>query len=143
MDSNGLERFKKAQENDFEVALSEVKSGQKRSHWIWYIFPQIHGLGFSSVSDYYSIKSLQEAKDYLNDNILRSRLVEISMALLNLNTSDPHKVFGSPDDMKVCSSMTLFETADPTEPVFQKVLDKFYGGKRDQRTIKILKEETR
>ncbi len=136
-----LQRFKDAQRNDYEQALQEVKSGQKRTHWMWYIFPQVHGLGMTSISDYYSIKSLQEAQDYLKDPALGARLVEISKALLELNTSDPHAVFGSPDDLKLRSCMTLFERADPQNPVFGEVLDKYYGGERDQRTLEILDEE--
>jgi uncharacterized protein (DUF1810 family) len=136
-----LQRFKDAQSNDYEQALQEVKSGRKRTHWMWYIFPQIHGLGMTPISDYYSIRSLREAKDYLKDPVLGARLVEISKALLELNTSDPHAVFGSPDDLKLRSCMTLFERADPQNPVFGDVLDKYYRGERDQRTLEILDEE--
>lgn len=140
MTSDRLERFKKAQETDYDTALSEIQSGRKRSHWMWYIFPQIHGLGHTSISQYYSIQNLKEAKDYVHDPILGWRLIKISNALLGLETSDPHEVFGSPDDMKLRSCMTLFEAAEPNEPVFGKVIDKFYGGRRDQRTLGILKE---
>lgn len=136
-----LQRFKDAQRNDYEQALQEVKSGRKRTHWMWYIFPQIHGLGMTPISDYYSIRSLREAKDYLKDPVLGARLVEISKALLEQNTSDPHAVFGSPDDLKLRSCMTLFERADPQNPVFGDVLDKYYRGERDQRTLEILDEE--
>lgn len=135
-----LQRFKDAQRNDYEQALQEVKSGRKRTHWMWYIFPQIHGLGMTPISDYYSIRSLREAKDYLKDLVLGARLVEISKALLELNTFDPHAVFGSPDDLKLRSCMTLFERADPQNPVFGDVLDKYYRGERDQRTLEILDE---
>ena len=93
------------------------------------------------ISDYYSIRSLREAKDYLKDPVLGAGLVEISKALLELNTSDPHAVFGSPDDLKLRSCMTLFERADPQNPVFGDVLDKYYRGERDQRTLEILDEE--
>lgn len=136
-----LRRFLKAQETDYDMALSEIRSGRKRSHWMWYIFPQIHGLGCTGISQYYSIQSLQEAKDYIHDPVLGRHLVEISNALLELKISDPHRLFGSPDDMKLRSCMTLFEVADPDEPVFGKVLDKYYGGRRDQRTLEILKTE--
>lgn len=135
-----LQRFKDAQRNDYEQALQEVKSGRKCTHWMWYIFPQIRGLGMTPISDYYSIRSLREAKDYLKDPVLGARLVEISKALLELNTSDPNAVFGSPDDLKLRSCMTLFERADPQNPVFGDVLDKYYRGKRDQRTLEILDE---
>lgn len=136
-----LQRFIDAQRNDYEQALQEVKSGRKRTHWMWYIFPQIHGLGMTPISDYYSIRSLREAKDYLKDPVLGARLVEISKALLELNTSDPHAVFGSPDDLKLRSCMTLFERADPQNPLFGDVLDKYYRGERDQRTLEILDED--
>lgn len=137
-----LQRFKDAQKDDYECALREIKSGRKRSHWMWYIFPQIHGLGRTSISDYFSIKNLQEARDYLKDPVLGARLVEISKALLELNTSDPHAVFGSPDDLKLRSCMTLFEKADPENPVFGKVLDKYYDGQRDSRTLEIVRMES-
>ena len=133
-----LNRFKKAQEMDYQAALEEVKAGRKTSHWIWYIFPQLKGLGFSGMSDYYGIDGLTEAKEYLADPLLRSRLIEISEALLNTGGNDPSEIFGYPDDLKVHSSMTLFAIADPDEPVFSQVLDRFYGGRLDQGTIWIL-----
>lgn len=142
MDADSLQRFKDAQKADYETALREIRSGRKRSHWMWYIFPQIKGLGRTGISQYYSVQSLQEARDYMADETLGSRLVEISNALLSLDTSDPHRVFGSPDDMKLRSCMTLFEAADPKQQVFGKVLDKFYGGRRDRRTLDILKEKS-
>jgi len=134
-----LNRFIKAQENDYEVALSEIKSGHKRSHWIWYIFPQIKGLGFSSTSEFYGLDGLAEAKEYIENDILRARLIEISEALLNLETSDARLVMGHIDDLKLKSSMTLFAEAAPDIDVFQKVLDKFFDGKKDERTIEMIK----
>ena len=92
-----LLRFKEAQRRDFDTALAEIKNGRKQSHWLWYIFPQIHGLGFSSMSAYYAIKDLKEAEDFLNDPYLGGNLRKISEALLELDTDDPHRVFGSPD----------------------------------------------
>jgi len=135
----GLERFKKAQENDYDVALSEIKSGHKRSHWMWYIFPQIAGLGMTETSRYYAIKDIREATNYLLDTELGLRLITISRALLELETNDPHAVFGSPDDLKLKSSMTLFDAVPATFPVFDQVLDKFFRGERDSRTIELLK----
>lgn len=108
---------------------------------MWYIFPQIQGLGFSSISQYYSIRDLEEAEAYLNDPVLGERLKEISQALLDLDTSDPYEVFGSPDDMKLRSSMTLFAILPDADPVFQKVLDKFYGGKKDKLTLRKVGKE--
>ena len=133
-----LNRFKKAQSFDYPIALQEVKAGRKTSHWIWYIFPQLKGLGHSGMSDYYGIDGLDEAKAYLSDPLLKSRLIEISQALLDTGKSDPSDVFGYPDDLKVHSCMTLFSIADPKELVFRKLLDQFYGGREDQGTIKIL-----
>lgn len=138
---DGLKRFRDAQGADYAQALAEVRSGRKRSHWMWYVFPQIHGLGRTGISRYYAIKSLQEARDYLADPVLGDRLVEISDALLELDTSDPHAVFGSPDDLKLLSCMTLFERADPSSKTFPQVIDKFYGGRRDRRTLEILRHE--
>lgn len=136
-----LERFKKAQEEDYETALAEIRSGRKRSHWMWYIFPQIDGLGYSFTARYYAIQNLDEAKAYLHDPLLSDHLNEICESLLSLKESDPYRIFGSPDDLKLCSSMTLFEQADPDNPVFGEVLDRYYQGKRDQKTLNILKEK--
>ena len=136
-----LNRFLIAQENSFEDALSEIKSGRKRSHWMWYIFPQYKGLGFSETSKYYSINSLDEAKRYLNHPILGERLKLITNELLILNENNANKVFGSPDDLKLKSSMTLFaavETSD--ENIFNAVLDKFYNGQTDRKTINLITE---
>ena len=136
-----LNRFLVAQENSFEDALSEIKSGRKRSHWMWYIFPQYKGLGFSETSKYYSINSLDEAKRYLNHPILGERLKLITNELLILNENNANKVFGSPDDLKLKSSMTLFaavETSD--ENIFNAVLDKFYNGQPDRKTINLITE---
>ncbi|MCC6094181.1 MAG: DUF1810 domain-containing protein [Eubacterium sp.] len=138
---NHLKRFYDAQKRDYHTALAEIRSGRKRSHWMWYIFPQIHDLGYSSISQYYAIQNLQEAREYLKDRTLGDHLEEISTALLQLRTNDPHEVFGSPDDLKLCSCMTLFEKADPKNQVFAQVLDKFYDRKRDQRTLEILRNE--
>jgi len=139
--ATGLDRFKEAQKRDFDIALKEVKAGHKRSHWMWYIFPQLAGLGMTETSKYYAIKNIKEATDYLMDNDLGTRLTEICKALLKLETNDPNKIFGSPDDLKLFSSMTLFDAVPATFPVFGQVLDKFYGGKLDMRTLELLKEE--
>ena len=134
-----LERFLQAQENEYETALHEMKNGHKQSHWIWYIFPQLQGLGFSSMSQYYGIKDKEEAIDYMNHPILREHLLEISQALLSLDCSDPVRVMRYPDNLKLQSSMTLFSYVSK-EPVFQKVLDKFYNGQVDQATLEKLKK---
>lgn len=133
-----LERFVRAQEHSYDAALREIRGGRKRSHWIWYIFPQLDGLGYSPTAQYYGIRDLEQAKDYMAHPVLGPRLVEISEALLALPSSDPGAVMGYPDDLKLCSSMTLFELAAPDQPVFGKVLDKFYGGRRDPLTLRLL-----
>lgn len=139
-----LKRFADAQHQDFETALQEIRSGRKQSHWMWYIFPQIRGLGFSSTSRYYAIQDLREAEDFLADPYLGENLRTICSALLALDTDDPYRVFGSPDDLKLCSSMTLFEAAAEKagraedREIFSKVLEKYYEGRRDQKTLQIL-----
>ena len=140
MDRSGyhLERFLTAQERDYATALREIRSGRKRSHWIWYIFPQLKDLGYSETANYYGIKDLDEAKAYLSEPTLRTRLIEISEALLSLRMNDPETVMGHPDDLKLRSSMTLFAAADPEEPVFGQVLDKFFHGRPDQRTLDLI-----
>jgi uncharacterized protein (DUF1810 family) len=134
----GLERFRKAQKNSYDTALREIKNGQKRSHWMWYIFPQIAGLGYSQTAQYYAIADLDEAKEFLKDDMLGKNIVEISEALLEVESNDATHVMGWPDDLKLRSSMTLFALANPECDVFRKVLDKFYGGEMDERTIEIL-----
>lgn len=134
---NDLQRFLEAQEDDFKIALSEIRNGRKQSHWMWYIFPQIAGLGFSSTSRFYAIKDLTEAGEYLRHPILGKRLIEISEALLEIEGKTASQIFGSPDDMKLKSSMTLFASLDKTNPVFQQVLDQYYGGAKDERTLEL------
>ena len=136
-----LERFVQAQEGDYEIALQEMKDGEKRSHWMWYIFPQIAGLGFSPMAKRYAIPDLETAKAYVQHPLLGRRLLEISEVLLKNPSNDPFWVMGSPDDLKLRSSMTLFAIAAPKKAVFQRVLDKFYGGEQDGKTIQILKRQ--
>ena len=133
-----LDRFLNAQQGDYAVALAEVRRGRKTSHWIWYIFPQIAGLGQSSTARYYSIRDLEEAREYYAHPVLGQRLREISGALLELRGSDPVAVFGGIDSMKLKSSMTLFAVTAPDDPLFQQVLDKYYGGEQDALTLRIL-----
>lgn len=138
-----LDRFIKAQKADYEDALAEIRGGHKRSHWIWYIFPQIAGLGFSSMSQYYAIASMEEAKAYMENPYLREHLLEISEALMELESDDPRDVMGWPDDLKLRSSMTLFAEAAPQEKVFQRVLEKYFGGEKDRQTLRILEDMQR
>lgn len=139
-DIYNLQRFIKEQQRDYTTAYVEVSQGKKRSHWMWYIFPQIVGLGMTATSHKYSIKSIDEAKAYLAHLYLGKNLINISKVLLSLDENDPYKIFGSPDYLKLCSSMTLFAEAAPEEEVFQKVIEKYYGGKKDERTLAILEE---
>lgn len=134
---NSIDKFIKAQEKDYEVALSEIKSGKKRSHWIWYIFPQLSSLGFSSTAKYYGIKDLEEAKEYLENDILKSHLEEITNELLMLPSNDILSIVGFPDNLKINSSMTLFYLASNNE-LYKKVIDKYYNSKMDENTIKLL-----
>lgn len=134
-----LDRFKKAQASDYATALTEIKNGRKESHWMWYIFPQLKGLGFSSMAEFYGIDGLVEAKAYIADELLRGRLVEISEALLRVASSDAREVMGYPDDLKLKSCMTLFMVAAPELEVFGKVLEKFFGGEKDSKTVEMVK----
>ena len=134
-----LNRFITAQSRDYDRALSEIRAGRKRSHWIWYIFPQLKGLGMSSTSEFYGIDGLGEAKAYMENALLRERLLEISGALLTLDSNDASSVMGYPDDLKLRSSMTLFAEAAPECAVFQQVLDKFFGGEKDRSMLRMLR----
>lgn len=136
-DKNILTKFITAQKEDFDIALAEIKNGRKESHWIWYIFPQIAGLGRSATSEYYAIQNLSEAKMYLENEYLRNNLLTICQALLDLKTDDAEEVLGWIDAMKLKSSMTLFTLAAPEEPVFKAVLDKFFHGELDEKTVEI------
>ena len=135
---NDLKRFLEAQETDFETALAEIGRGRKQSHWMWYIFPQIAGLGFSSTSKFYAIKDRDEAESYLAHPLLGKRLVEISNVLLEVEGKTANQIFGSPDDVKLKSSMTLFTALENTNPVFQSVLDKYFNGAKDRRTLELI-----
>ena len=132
-----IDRFLKAQEGDYGVALREIRAGRKQTHWIWYIFPQLKGLGRSSTSEYYGIRDLDEAREYLTEPVLRMRLLEISEALLTLPSNDAEDVMGFPDNLKLHSSMTLFALAEPSSTVFQRVLDKFFAGEMDEKTVEL------
>ena len=136
----GLSRFRQPHQADYSRALSEIRNGRKTGHWIWYIFPQMKGLGTSGMSDYYGISGIEEAKAYLADPVLGPRLVEISEALMELKEKDAAKIFGFPDVLKVRSCMTLFDAASGEDSVFRSVLDAYYGGEKDERTLRLLDE---
>ena len=133
-----LNRFTLAQEGTYDRALSELKSGQKRSHWMWYIFPQLDGLGHSETTRYYAIKSREEAAAYLKHPILGPRLVTCAKAILRHKQRSVSEIFGYPDDVKLRSSMTLFETVSAPDSVFTLVLDQFFNGYRDDKTHQLL-----
>lgn len=134
-----LNRFLEAQADDYDQALAEIRSGRKRSHWMWYIFPQLSGLGYSSMAQLYGIDGLQEATDYLTHPVLGNRLITIANALLGVEGKTATQIMGTPDDLKLRSSMTLFNAVQPTDPVFQAVLTKYYNGIPDQKTLAILR----
>nr|WP_298056418.1 DUF1810 domain-containing protein [uncultured Lachnoanaerobaculum sp.] len=133
-----LSRFTKAQEQDFKTAFKEIKNGRKMSHWMWYIFPQIQGLGKSSTSQYYGIKDLNEARAFINDPYLGENLKKISMALLELEENNAVAIFGKPDDIKLKSCMTLFSCISEDGSIFHKVLEKYFDGRQCKRTLSII-----
>jgi uncharacterized protein (DUF1810 family) len=135
--TNGLERFVNAQERDYNNALNEVINGRKQTHWMWYIFPQIQGLGYSETARYYAIHNLEEATEYLKHPVLGERLLRITTELLKLESS-VSQIFGSPDDLKLHSSMTLFSEVQNADPLFEEVLDKFFNGRKDEKTLEVL-----
>lgn len=132
-----LERFLKAQEYSYDTALKEIKNGKKVLYWMWYIFPQIEGLGTSYTAMYYAIKDKKEAEEYISNPVLWNRILEISSALLSIDSSDPYEVMGYPDNRKLKLSMTLFYEVSGNE-IFKKVLDKFYNGEEDGFTLEKL-----
>ncbi|MFP9097733.1 DUF1810 domain-containing protein [Flavobacterium sp. RHBU_24] len=133
-----VQRFLAAQQGVYFDALEEIKAGSKRTHWMWFIFPQLKGLGHSPMANYYGIKDIGEAEKYHNHPILGSRLVEISKALLSLQGVSVNSVFGYPDDAKLHSSMTLFSHVPGADPVFEAVLDLYFDGKPDALTVQLL-----
>jgi len=141
-DPFNLQRFVKAQASIFETALGELKAGRKRSHWMWFVFPQLRGLGSSLNATFYGIGSLAEARAYLAHRLLGVRLVLCTQTVLASGERSLHAIFGSPDDIKFCSSMTLFALASlQGENAFVQALDRYCGGRMDQRTVVLL--ETR
>lgn len=137
-DPYNLDRFVQAQQNVYEQALTEIQRGQKRSHWMWYIFPQFDGLGMSATSKRYAIKSIAEAKAYLSHPVLGPRLMECANAVLGIEGRSAHEIFGSPDDIKLRSCATLFAWVSPKGSVFDQLLDQFFQGDRDPKTLRLL-----
>ena len=138
-----LSRFTSAQDRIYDRVLAELKSGRKRTHWMWYIFPQIEGLGHSSTSKYYAIKSREEARQYLDHPVLGARLLECAEAILALEERSVSDIFGYPDDLKLGSSMTLFARVAGPGSVFVRVLDKYFHGEQDARTLQLLEKRDR
>ena len=136
-----LSRFLKAQEPVYARVLSELRSGQKRTHWMWFIFPQIDGLGFSATTEYYAIKSLEEARQYLNHPVLGARLLECAETVLAVEGRSVSEIFGYPDDLKLKSSMTLFACVPNSPSVFDQVLDKYFRCERDAKTLALLQKQ--
>lgn len=137
-DSHHLDRFVAAQADDYDTALAELRSGRKKTDWIWYVFPQIEGLGKSDTAQRYAISSLAEAAAYLEHPVLGPRLVEATEAVLSSGERDPDALFGHPDTLKFRSSMTLFSIAGPDQPIFRWALEAFYGGTPDDKTLHLL-----
>ena len=140
--SGQLDRFLQAQENDFAAALSEVRSGRKHSHWMWYIFPQLRGLGHSSTSQFYAINDISEAKAFLAHPVLGRRLREITEALLLVEGKTAEEIFGFPDVLKLRSCATLFAHISEKGSIFERVLEKYYHSERDETTLHLLKQST-
>jgi uncharacterized protein (DUF1810 family) len=137
-DPFNLQRFVDAQQSDYSRALMEIRAGRKRSHWMWYIFPQIKGLGFSPTSIHFAISGADEARAYLSHPLLGTRLIECATALLQIHGKTVGEIFGSPDDLKLRSSVTLFAQISPSGSVFHQVLDRYFEGKPDLKTIELL-----
>lgn len=134
-----LNRFVKAQASDYARALAELRQGEKRSHWMWYIFPQYAGLGFSATSRHYAIKSLAEAEAYLQHSILGARLIECADVVLQVKGRSAYEIFGSPDDLKLRSCATLFAQLSPAGSVFHQLLDQYFQGELDAKTLEMLR----
>jgi uncharacterized protein (DUF1810 family) len=134
-----LTRFIVPQAESYNFALADIRLSKKQGHWMWYIFPQVAGLGLSDTSKFYAIKDPGEAEAYLRHPLLGTRLKEITGELLKLSSNDATAIFGVPDNMKLRSSMTLFSELPDADPVFQAVLDKFFGGQKDPRTLDIFR----
>ena len=137
-DKFDLSRFVSAQESLFDTAVRELRRGEKRSHWMWFIFPQLDGLGSSAMAKKYALSGLDEARAYLNHPVLGPRLVECCRAVLSVEGKSASEIMGYPDDLKLRSSMTLFSLVEDPPSEFREVLTKFFEGKQDQRTRELL-----
>lgn len=140
--SDDLERFVTAQEKVYEHALAEIKVGEKKSHWMWFVFPQLAGLGRTSISIHYSLHGLDEARAYLAHPVLGPRLMECFEAVLSVKGRSAREIFSTPDDLKLRSSATLFSLISPANSIFHRVLERYYNGEPDPATLKLLDNET-
>lgn len=138
MEANNLKKFLDAQNQVYLKALQEIRNGKKQTHWMWFIFPQLKGLGQSETAHFYAIADLQEAKDYLAHPVLGRHLIEISEALLNIEDKSASDVFGYPDDLKLRSCMTLFANLENPHPVFASVLDRYFNSVQDEMTLQLI-----
>jgi len=138
LDAHELDRFLIAQQLHYATALQEINKGRKQTHWMWYIFPQIQGLGFSATAKYYEIKDISQASAYLDHPVLGHRLIAVSQSLLKHKESTARDIFGSPDDLKLCSCMTLFASIPIAPTLFQQVIDEFFSGIKDLKTLRVL-----
>lgn len=138
MEAKGLTRFLDAQNQMYLKALDELRAGKKQSHWMWFVFPQLKGLGRSDTSRFYSISDIEEATDYLAHPVLGKHLIETAQALLQIQGKTATEILGSPDDLKLRSSMTLFSSVADAPPVFDQVLHKYFNGLPDTRTLEML-----
>ena len=141
-DPHNLQRFVDAQEHIYPQALGELQSGLKRTHWMWFTFPQLAGLGSSERAQFYAIRSLEEARAYLAHPVLGSRLLECAQAVLAVEGRTANDIFGSPDDMKLSSCATLFASVSPPGSLFDRILEKYYASRRDDRTLGLLAQRS-
>jgi uncharacterized protein (DUF1810 family) len=137
-DEHDLNRFVEAQRSTYERALAELRGGRKRSHWMWFVFPQLAGLGRSATAERYAIASLAEAEAYLKHAVLGPRLIECATAVLDVEGRTAHEIFGSPDDLKLRSCATLFALVSAPESVFSRLLAKYFDGREDEQTVRLL-----
>lgn len=137
-DPHDLGRFVVAQSQNYAQAVDEIRRGEKRTHWMWYVFPQFAGLGFSAMATRYAIQSLEEAEAYLRHPVLGPRLITCCEAVLGVKDRTAHQIFGSPDDMKLQSCATLFASVSPAGSVFHQLLDRFYDAQPDANTLRLL-----
>jgi uncharacterized protein (DUF1810 family) len=138
--NSDLTRFIEVQNKNYSIALSEIKSGKKTTHWMWYVFPQILGLGYSETAKFYEIKNLEEACDYLDNDYLSQNLFEISKILYDLKENNANKIFGYTDELKLKSSMTLFYIASNKKEIFKSIIDKYFNGVFCENTIQLIKK---